>query len=186
MPIFFWLQRTANSNTFISNIQHIRQNRIDYSRLLAAFGRKRTFLQNHQGQQKKAPKLPFSGPIICTTCILLQSKLSAFAADRGDKPEPVRAAYILFRILRQSIFIRGIWTSFQNKGGKCVIHIAELLKQPLENIFPFWISQLNNLIWIYSFCMKKVFILKEAFLWKKKVFLIVASGKIHHHKNNNQ
>ena len=80
LPIYFWLQRTANSNLFISNIQHIRQNRIDYSRLLAAFGRKRTFLQNHQGQQKKAPKLPFSGPIICTTCILLQSKIVCFCS----------------------------------------------------------------------------------------------------------
>ena len=59
LPIFFCLQRTANSNIFISNIQYIRQNRIDYSRLLAAFGRKRTFLQNHQGQQKKRQNYPF-------------------------------------------------------------------------------------------------------------------------------
>ena len=54
--------------------------------LLAAFGRKRAFLQNHWGQQQKAPKLPFPAQYALT---FLFNNVFLFYTDWQDKEQIV-------------------------------------------------------------------------------------------------
>ena len=77
LPIFFWLQRTANFYFQYSTYQ-AEQGRLQ--QIVGSFRSKTNVFAKPPGTTKKAPKLPFSGPIICTTCILLQSKIVCFCS----------------------------------------------------------------------------------------------------------